>query len=99
MTDLEAAPTTREEFEAKHLGMTGLTYRRGGPGDRRYPVAKTYEDCTVLEVIWPGSTIHNDEGDWVAFKFRLSYRANDGKRRQVTTAAMPSPIGRTHGAE
>lgn len=85
---------TREAFEKEHLGKTGLTYIRGGPGDRRHPKAIKYEGCTVKEVIWPGSTIHNDTGDWVAFRFRLEYRDEQGNRRQITTAAMPSPIGK-----
>lgn len=86
------ATSLRDEFEQKWVGKSGLTYRRGGPGDRRHPKAITYEDCTVKEVIWPFSVIETEDGDWVAFRFRLTYTDSDGKRRQVTTAAMPSTI-------
>lgn len=87
MADTETVPT-RESVEAELLGRTGLTYTRGGPGDRRHPEPIVYEDCTVKEVIWPGSTLRNDEGEWVAVRLRL--RTGDG--RQVTTTAMASKI-------
>jgi hypothetical protein len=80
--------TERSEFEASWVGQTGVRYERGGPGDRRHPVATVYRDCTVCEVIWPGSVINNDEGSWVAFRLRL--RTPEG--RQVTTTALPSDI-------
>lgn len=78
----------KQDFEREWLGKGGLTYRRGGEGDKRYPTTITYEDCTVRDVLWPGSVISNDEGEWVAFRFRL--RTSEG--RQVTTDSMPSPI-------